>query len=207
MSKRKKISEIIHSIKGVDTRLEKIEEAIQFRAKHNLGPAMTLKYGDSAGEKTRQKRLKDAKDALNQELINETTRMKKVVKDYVNYLQKEVEAIGYELGDDKKIVEGKFSGDENKQKRYRDHLMKRYHAMLELDTEISGSDSITDQQLTLANAKVKVCLDNKPEFKERSFLQQLAGILTLGLRYFFSTENTAQKELATSAYLPTQRLA
>jgi len=207
MSKRKKISEIIHSIKGVDKRLEKIEKAIQFRAKHNLGPAMTLEDGDSAREKKRQQILKGKKNFLKQELINETTRMKKVVKDYVNYLQKEVEAIGYELGDDGKIVEGTFSGDEDKQKRYRDYLMKRYHAMLALDTEISASESITEQQLTLANAKVKICLDNKPEFKERSFFQQLAGILTLGLRYFFSTENTAQKELATSTYLPTQRMA
>jgi len=44
--------------------------------------------------------------------------------------------------------------------------------MLELDTEISASESITEQQLQSANAKVKTCLDNKPEFKERSFLQQ-----------------------------------
>lgn len=78
-------------------------------------------------------------------------------------------------------------------------LIKRYEAIAQLHEQIQGKSYLDEEELKQARAALKTCKDNQPDWVERSFIQKLTDILSLGInpiyRSFFAQETLISKEI------------
>lgn len=85
-------------------------------------------------------------------------------------------------------------------------MIFRYQAVLELEKLIENKATLTAKHIYLAQEQVKKCIDNKPEWLERPFLQILTDIMSLGIiplyRAFNSKENDLQETMQQSFNSP-----
>lgn len=80
-------------------------------------------------------------------------------------------------------------------------LINRYQAITELHDHIKDKKILTNEDLAIAKNSFTKCKDNHPDWSERTFIQKLTDILSLGLkplyRTLFSREAQLSKEMAT----------
>lgn len=78
-------------------------------------------------------------------------------------------------------------------------LIKRYEAIAQLHEQIQGKSYLDEEMLEQARATLKICKENQPDWSERSFIQKLTDILSLGInpiyRSFFAQEALISKEI------------
>lgn len=78
-------------------------------------------------------------------------------------------------------------------------LAMRYKAIFELDKTIKDKSNLSAEDIEKAKKALKTCLNNKPEWSERPFLQKLTDVLSIGFkplyRAFFSKEKELEKKL------------
>lgn len=90
-----------------------------------------------------------------------------------------------------------------------DKLIKRYEAINNVYYQINKKSSLNGNEFENVKDAVSTCLRNKPEWSERSFLQKLTDILSLGLkllyRGFFSKEKQLEEKLQNELDLPSHR--
>ena len=88
-------------------------------------------------------------------------------------------------------------------------LITRYKTVLELNQKINDKENWNKHDVDFAKDKIKICLDNTPDWSERPYVQKLTDILTLGLkalfRSFFSKERALQNTLEQSIETPKPR--
>lgn len=97
-----------------------------------------------------------------------------------------------------------LSLNKNNNTSNQDKLIERYKAITKLNNlfiqRAIDKDPLSEADFTQAKDALVFCLNNKPDWSERPFLQKLTDILSLGLkplyRTFFSTEGKAEKALA-----------
>ena len=72
--------------------------------------------------------------------------------------------------------------------------------------KIKDKESLTASDMKFAKEQIKKCLDNKPDWTERPFLQKLTDVLSFGIkplyRAFFSKEKELQKTMEQSIDAP-----
>ena len=115
--------------------------------------------------------------------------IKVAVKEYSEYLSKK--ATNEDLFNDYSVSHEKTTK--------RGKLEKRYIAISKLNKDIKDKDFLDDNDIKNAKDALSICLDNKPNWSERSFLQKLTDVLSMGFkplyRAFFSKEKELEKKL------------
>lgn len=71
-------------------------------------------------------------------------------------------------------------------------LMTRYVAMRDLDESIKGKTTLDEKDIETARDALRTCLDNKPDWSERPFLQKLTDVLSLGFKALFRAFNSRE---------------
>lgn len=81
-------------------------------------------------------------------------------------------------------------------------LVTRYQAVSDIENRIKDKESLNEIDMKFVKEKIKICLDHKPDWSERPFLQKLTDVLSFGIkplyRAFFSKEKELQKTLEQS---------
>lgn len=119
--------------------------------------------------------------------------LKVIVSEYKEHLANEVKKEGFS------IASGAIQPTAEDITTYQQKLINRYNAINELSNIIQGKNSLNATEIKEAKHAVKTCLNNKPEWSERPFLQKLTDGLSLGFkalyRAFYSTESIAEKQI------------
>lgn len=78
-------------------------------------------------------------------------------------------------------------------------MIQRYHAISNIEHSIRNKQSLSKTDMDFAKTQVKTCLENKPDWSERPFLQKLTDVLSLGMkplyRAYFSKEKDMQSAI------------
>ena len=78
-------------------------------------------------------------------------------------------------------------------------MLTRYQNISDLAATLASKKTLNHSDIKLATNKIITCLNNKPDWSERPFLQKLTDVLSLGIkplyRAFFSKEKTLQKDM------------
>ncbi len=77
-------------------------------------------------------------------------------------------------------------------------MVTRYQALLDLGARIQGKEKLDENDVKFATSQIKKCLDNKPDWAERPFLQKLTDVLSLGIKPLYRTFFSKEKELQTT---------
>lgn len=85
-------------------------------------------------------------------------------------------------------------------------MVTRYQAVLDLGEKIKDKESLTAGDMKFAKEQINKCLNNRPDWSERPFLQKLTDVLSIGIkplyRAFFSKEKELQKTMEQSIEMP-----
>lgn len=87
-------------------------------------------------------------------------------------------------------------------------MVTRYRAVLDLSERLKDKENLNPQDMEFAKDQIKKCLDNKPDWAERPFLQKLTDVLSLGIKPLyraFSKEKGLQKTMEQSIDSPKMR--
>ncbi|MFA5960873.1 MAG: hypothetical protein WC785_10200 [Tatlockia sp.] len=78
-------------------------------------------------------------------------------------------------------------------------MINRYTAVVNLEETLKNKKTMRDEDVVAAKETLTTCLNNKPDWSERPFLQRFTDLLSAGLkplyRSFFSKESQFQKEI------------
>ena len=140
--------------------------------------------------------------------------IKATVSEYQEYLYKKMENKGFGArlrlvssplvetsGEDETEDETEDITEPSAEKNtpVQEKLKKRFGAINELNNRIKDKPNLNDEDIKKAKKALKTCLNNKPEWSERPFLQKLTDVLSIGFkplyRAFFSKEKELEKKL------------
>lgn len=202
MSKVKNLRELINAYESLQNRVANVSETIRFIVDNNLG-SLTIGGGDLNHNKKSHDSLVYRKSKIHERITDITSRVKNTVNQCLIELSRKMEKEGYDFSEDGSV--NGFDGNENKKRRYREHLLNRYNSMLSIKRELAECSTIDQEKLSTVSISYHTYLDNKPSYKERPFAQKLCSWLSVGVtifyRSFFAKEISLQNKL--DSYLET----
>lgn len=74
-------------------------------------------------------------------------------------------------------------------------LINRHFAMHQLHERIKDKTTLDGGDIEAAERALKTCLNNKPEWSERPFLQKLVDVLSVGMTALYRAFNSKETEL------------
>lgn len=77
-------------------------------------------------------------------------------------------------------------------------LMMRYEAMQKLDETIKEKPILSETDVQQAKAALQTCMNNKPDWSERPFLQKLTDLLSLGFKALYRAYCSREREMEES---------
>jgi hypothetical protein len=140
----------------------------------------------------------NAETWLNQQLIatERQARLKAVVKELKDHLEQKLRNEDLNVPTDRENI---TTTDGKSVTIKQQKLINRYTAISTLHDQIKDKTNMADSDKEDAKTVLKTCLDNRPEWSERRFLQQLTDMLSVGFkalyRAFFSKETTLGNEI------------
>lgn len=121
--------------------------------------------------------------------IQQTQQIKSTIKEYYEYLNTKIAA---ERMDSSK--------NDNAYSPQQQKLLDRYSIINSLHDNIKNKDLLSSSEFKEVKEGVLACINKRPDWLERPFLQKLTDVLSLGFkplyRAFFSTEVQLQNKLA-----------
>ena len=120
--------------------------------------------------------------------LQKTIKIKSTIEEYYKHLGDKLSAEGITAQD--KSFE--YSPKQNK-------LIARYKAIQNVHNNIKNNTELTSDEINSVKEAVEECINNRPDWSERPFLQKLTDVLSLGLkplyRAFLSKEAILQNKL------------
>ncbi|ARB92656.1 hypothetical protein [Legionella longbeachae] len=122
--------------------------------------------------------------------------IKSIIKDYKEHLKGKLEQEGLKKTPEGDIVtlnnEKVFTPKQQK-------LINRYNAISGVNADFESKKELSEVEISTAKKALQTCLENKPEWSERPFLQKLTDVLSIGFkplyRAFFSKESKMEEQL------------
>lgn len=136
--------------------------------------------------------------AKNFEITNKVSNIIEPIKKYKEHLQKKLKANSVNIQD-----------ISTKDKPFYPRIQKivnRYNAISALDEHLGKKLIYNEEDIEFAKSQIQICINNHPDWNERTFIQKLTDFLSFGikpyLRYYFSKEKdlgeSIQKSIETS---------